>query len=108
MLRIHLPPQAWLFGRRALPEGGGPRHKPGRRTPRTTLASARDRLHPRHDAARSPMSDADRDCWDARYRAGGGSETPSPFLVELEPLLPRAAPGRPAPTALDVAGGAGR
>ena len=53
------------------------------------------------------MSDADRIRWDARW-----SESPSvpgppaPFLVALDALLPR--PGARVPTALDVAGGAGR
>lgn len=40
--------------------------------------------------------------WDARYRQEPPSETPSPFVVGLAPLLP--AHGR----ALDVAGGGGR
>jgi tellurite methyltransferase len=49
------------------------------------------------------MSRADADRWNARYRAGEAQgAAPSPFLLSLEPLLPRA--GR----ALDVAGGAGR
>lgn len=49
------------------------------------------------------MSIADRDKWEARYRAGAVESTePSPFLVGLADLLPQR--GR----ALDVAGGAGR
>jgi SAM-dependent methyltransferase len=48
------------------------------------------------------MSEADRDRWNARYRAAGaGGRGPSRFLVQSAALLPRA--GR----ALDVAGGAG-
>lgn len=55
------------------------------------------------------MSADDRARWDARYRAatGPGGE-PAPFLVGLDALLPRGHTGRPAPEALDVAGGAGR
>jgi tellurite methyltransferase len=50
-----------------------------------------------------PMSIADRERWDSRYRTEGAeSTTPSDFLLTLADVLPRA--GR----ALDVAGGAGR
>jgi SAM-dependent methyltransferase len=49
------------------------------------------------------MAESDGERWDARYREReGGPGEPSPFLVGLDPLLPRR--GR----ALDVAGGAGR
>jgi SAM-dependent methyltransferase len=48
------------------------------------------------------VSKTDRDKWDARYRADGATVDPSPFLLELDGLMPRK--GR----ALDVAGGAGR
>jgi tellurite methyltransferase len=50
------------------------------------------------------MSQADRDKWNARYREGTpyARSEPSPFLVSLDDLLPKA--GR----ALDLAGGAGR
>ncbi len=48
------------------------------------------------------MSLAERTKWDARYRASSPSFTPSPFLAELDAVLPRR--GR----ALDVGGGAGR
>jgi SAM-dependent methyltransferase len=44
----------------------------------------------------------DRRRWNERYRAGEPDPPPSPFLVALDPALPRT--GR----ALDVAGGAGR
>lgn len=49
------------------------------------------------------MSDADREKWDERFRAGAYAdrEHPTALLAELEPSLPR---GR----ALDVACGAGR
>ena len=48
------------------------------------------------------MADADRDRWNARYRAEDGVPPPSPWLDTLDPLLPRF--GR----ALDVGGGSGR
>jgi tellurite methyltransferase len=48
------------------------------------------------------MSLAERTKWDARYRASPPDFTPSPFLAELDALLPRR--GR----ALDIGGGAGR
>lgn len=49
------------------------------------------------------MSRADRDKWDAKYRAGSHRSTRvSPFLESLDDVLPRS--GR----AIDVAGGAGR
>lgn len=48
------------------------------------------------------MATADRDRWNARYREEAPPGAPSPFVLALEPLLPRR--GR----ALDVAGGAGR
>lgn len=49
------------------------------------------------------MSRADRDKWDAKYRAGSHrSSRVSPFLQSLDDVLPKT--GR----ALDVAGGAGR
>jgi SAM-dependent methyltransferase len=49
------------------------------------------------------MSDADREKWNARYRAGShGSTEASPFLRSLADRLP--ASGK----ALDIAGGAGR
>ncbi len=48
------------------------------------------------------MGEGDRERWNARWRSGAGDADPSAFLVELDPLLPRAG------TALDVAGGAGR
>lgn len=54
------------------------------------------------------MPDADRARWDARYRAeDSGRREPSPFLVATVDLLPRPDVAR-SPTALDVAGGAGR
>ena len=59
-------------------------------------------------SAATGMAQADRLRWDARYRAGGAEQhEPSPFLVAIADLLPGAGAGRP-PTALDVAGGAGR
>ena len=48
------------------------------------------------------MADGDRERWDARWRAATGRAEPSPFLVALDAMLPRAG------AALDVAGGAGR
>ncbi len=49
------------------------------------------------------MSEADRQRWEARYRAmGRASREPSSFLLSLDQMLPRR--GR----ALDLAGGAGR
>jgi 2-polyprenyl-3-methyl-5-hydroxy-6-metoxy-1,4-benzoquinol methylase len=48
------------------------------------------------------MAEADRIKWDARWREEAGRTGPSPWLVSLDAVLPRA--GR----ALDVAGGAGR
>jgi len=48
------------------------------------------------------MSDADREKWNARWRERSELAAPSPFLVSLDPILPRAG------TALDVAGGGGR
>jgi SAM-dependent methyltransferase len=44
----------------------------------------------------------DRDRWNARYRGEDAVPPPSPFLVSLDPLLPRR--GR----ALDAGGGSGR
>jgi tellurite methyltransferase len=44
----------------------------------------------------------DRDRWNARHADERDAQPPSPFLVSLDPVLPRT--GR----ALDVAGGAGR
>lgn len=44
----------------------------------------------------------DRERWNARYRDEGAPAEPSPFLVSLDPILPRR--GR----ALDVGGGGGR
>jgi tellurite methyltransferase len=48
------------------------------------------------------VSDADRDKWDRKHAERGAPGEPSPWLLSLDPLLPRR--GR----ALDVAGGAGR
>lgn len=48
------------------------------------------------------MPESDRDHWNARYAARTERSAPSPFLDELDGLLPRR--GR----ALDLAGGAGR
>jgi tellurite methyltransferase len=48
------------------------------------------------------VSERDRERWNTRYRDEEGLHAPSPFLLGLDPLLPRR--GR----ALDVAGGAGR
>ena len=48
------------------------------------------------------MSRADRDRWDARYRAGGYKRTPSRFVVEHAP------PPRQGARAVDIACGAGR
>src|SRR5512137_1522024 len=48
------------------------------------------------------MSAGDRERWNERYAEGAKQQLPSPFLDELDALLPRR--GR----ALDVAGGAGR
>lgn len=49
------------------------------------------------------MAESDRDRWNARYREGDAAgDAPSPFLLDLDPLLPRR--GR----ALDAAGGSGR
>ncbi|TMA69869.1 MAG: class I SAM-dependent methyltransferase [Deltaproteobacteria bacterium] len=48
------------------------------------------------------MADGDRERWDARWRADAGATEPSPFLIALDALLPRAG------AALDVAGGTGR
>ena len=45
--------------------------------------------------------------WDARHRAHVGPHEPSAFLRALDALLPRGGPGRPAPRALDAAGGPG-
>lgn len=47
------------------------------------------------------MSRADRDRWDARYRAGGYNRTPSRFVVAHAPLMRGA-------RAIDIACGAGR
>src|SRR5213593_334566 len=58
---------------------------------------------------RTLMAATARDRWDARYRAGGAERRePSPFLVTMAGLLPRAGAASCPPTALDVAGGAGR
>ncbi len=55
------------------------------------------------------MATGDRERWDARYRAHGPERAgPAPFLVEVADVLPRAGSAGGAPTALDVAGGAGR
>lgn len=48
------------------------------------------------------MAGIDRDRWNARYSAEDAVPGPSPFLVSLDPILPRA--GR----ALDAGGGSGR
>lgn len=48
------------------------------------------------------MAAHDRERWNARYREGEPPAPPSPFLAELDAVLPRR--GR----ALDVAGGSGR
>ena len=48
------------------------------------------------------MSEADRESWNARHAEAAGPGDPAPFLVGLDPVLPRQ--GR----ALDVAGGRGR
>ena len=48
------------------------------------------------------MGPTDRERWNTRWAAEAEVGAPSPFLLSLEPLLPRA--GR----ALDLAGGAGR
>ncbi len=48
------------------------------------------------------MPDTDRDRWNERYRDEAAIPDPSPFLVSLDPILPRH--GR----ALDVGGGSGR
>jgi len=48
------------------------------------------------------VTSGDRERWNARYAARAEPSAPSPFLLELDPLLPRS--GR----ALDLAGGAGR
>lgn len=48
------------------------------------------------------MAQGDRERWNARYGEEAGIPEPSPFLLALEAILPRA--GR----ALDVAGGPGR
>jgi SAM-dependent methyltransferase len=48
------------------------------------------------------VPESDREKWNARFREQRELSPPSPFLLELGPLLPRR--GR----ALDVAGGAGR
>jgi SAM-dependent methyltransferase len=45
--------------------------------------------------------------WDARHRAHPGPHQPSAFLRTLDALLPRGVAGRPAPRALDAAGGPG-
>lgn len=47
------------------------------------------------------MSLAERTKWDARYRGASPAFTPSPFLADLDALLPRS--GR----ALDIGGGTG-
>src|SRR5215211_7845992 len=54
---------------------------------------------PAEDAA---VSESDREKWNARFREQRQLASPSPFLLELDGILPRR--GR----ALDVAGGAGR
>jgi SAM-dependent methyltransferase len=48
------------------------------------------------------VAEGDRERWNARYREEERSAAPSPFVVSLDAVLPRA--GR----ALDVAGGTGR
>jgi tellurite methyltransferase len=48
------------------------------------------------------VSERDREKWNTRYRGTDGLHGPSPFLVALDPVLPRQ--GR----ALDIAGGTGR
>lgn len=48
------------------------------------------------------MAEGDRERWNERYREDAARPEPSPFLVALDPMLPRC--GR----ALDVAGGSGR
>lgn len=48
------------------------------------------------------MGAGDRERWNERYREEREAPPPSPFLADLDPLLPRA--GR----ALDVGGGSGR
>jgi SAM-dependent methyltransferase len=48
------------------------------------------------------MSEKDREKWNARYREEGAPLSPSPFLAQLDGLLPRSG------LALDVAGGSGR
>jgi len=48
------------------------------------------------------VDESDRDRWNARYREEEAPSAPSPFLAELDDLLPRR--GR----ALDVGGGSGR
>src|SRR5439155_12814957 len=78
--------RATVAGGRGTGRGSGPRR----------LASAGDCPHC------LAMADGDRERWDARWRAATGRAEPSPFLVALDAMLPRAG------AALDVAGGAGR
>lgn len=48
------------------------------------------------------MSDAKRQEWEGRYRAGAAPDAPEPWVMEMTPLLPRGG------FALDVAAGTGR
>src|SRR5207244_13146205 len=77
----------------------------GRRTaqrPGSTTTPRSLRRRHRNPAYSPPMADGDRERWDARWRADAGATEPSPFLIALDALLPRAG------AALDVAGGTGR